>query len=145
MIPPPPTPGASAPTPAALEAIPFLANGQRTTLAGAAGEGFSFRLAVPPGTTRLRLTLEGGHGECDLYVHYDIPPLPNRFADLVSRNGTAPSAVSEILDPAAGLWFLRVQGKTPFKDLTLSATYEPATPPAAIPSPPPSPETKPAM
>ncbi|MCY2931355.1 MAG: pre-peptidase C-terminal domain-containing protein [Planctomycetota bacterium] len=139
--PPPPPPTATTPPPVPLEAIPLLTNGQHAgPLAGAAGEGFTFRFAVPPGATRLRVALEGGQGDCDLYVHYGLPPLPQRFTDLASRTGPAPAAVSEILDPAEGMWFVRVHGKTAFKDLTLTVACEPATLPAAPPPPPARPD-----
>lgn len=138
---PPPPPAVAPPPPVALAAIPLLMNGQHAgPLAGAIGEGFTFRLAVPPGATRLRLAVKGGQGDVDMYVHYGLPPLPQRFTDLASRLGAAPAAVSEILDPAEGLWFVRVQGKTAFKDLALTVTFEPAAAPVALPpSPPPAP------
>ena len=135
LVTPPPL-AIVAPPVVSLDAIPVLTNGQRSTLSGAAAEGFTFRFSVPPGTTRLHLALEGGQGQADLYVHFGIPPLPDRFSDRASRTASAPSAVCEILDPAPGPWFIRVQGTSPFKDLTLCVTCEPAPlPPATKPAP----------
>lgn len=137
VTPPPATIVAAPPAPPApptvpLEAFPLLTNAQQSVLSGQAGEGCTYRLAVPPGTTRLRLTLEGGQGQADLYLHYGVTPLPNRFSDRVSLAGPG-AAVSEILDPAPGLWFIRVQGTGPFKDLRLGVHYEPAPAPTTRP------------
>jgi len=112
--------------------IPVLSNGDRVRgLAGGIGEAFTFRLHVPRGSTSVRFALEGGQGEYDLYIHHGSPPTRERFSDMVSRGGDL--AVSEILEPAEGFWFLCIQGRSAFRDVTLAVNYEPVQPVVVAP------------
>ncbi|HWA24571.1 MAG TPA: pre-peptidase C-terminal domain-containing protein [Lacunisphaera sp.] len=89
-------------------------------LSGAAGAQLYFVTAwVPAGATKLRVTTDGGTGDCDLYVRRVDNPTTSiyDYNDYSSSN----SGTVEITNPASGPWFVMVRGYEAFEGVNLKA------------------------
>lgn len=96
-----------------------------TPAAGVASVGgrgaIFFRITVPPGATRLRITTSGGTGDVDLFCRAGAPPA---FPDKVAASGESAQNNEQcrIDNPQAGVWYAQVQdGSEPFGGVTVAA------------------------
>ena len=88
-----------------------------------------FKITVPPGTPRLRVTTSGGTGDADLFLaREELPACRVLLSILVLCGSDAGSAHAgnaeslEVLNPAAGDWFLNLQGSEAYSGVTVNAT-----------------------
>lgn len=89
-------------------------------LAGGAGSFRMYRIEVPAGATSLDVTLDGATGDADLYVRQGSFPLLNNYDEASFAPGSVERTL--IASPAAGTWFIRVEGFEPYAGVTLTAT-----------------------
>ena len=91
------------------EGVPDLINGESTNaLAGTSGEQLFFRLPVPSGASSLRVELEGGSGEADLFVRRDVLPTNTSYDCRPFIVGNDESC--NFGSPSSGEWFLACLG-----------------------------------
>ena len=110
-VPPPPPPP---PTP--------LTNGVPVTgLSGASGTNKYYSLDVPAGQGTLTFTIAGSSGDADLYVRFGNYPDSANY-DCRPYTGTSNETCS-FTNPAAGTWYVMVNGFTAYSGLTLTGTY----------------------
>ena len=91
-------------------------------LAASAGRWVRFRVRVPRGARRLSIASGGGRGNCDLYVGFDSPPSPSRYALRQCGAGTSESV--EVHNPTAGDWHVLLYGRSAFSGVSLVARCE---------------------
>jgi hypothetical protein len=93
-----------------------------TALSGSAdGLAIFFRITVPPGATRLRITTSGGTGQVNLYCRAGAPPV---FPDKVTAFEESGQTFEQCLidNPQAGIWYAQVQSTLePFTGVTVAA------------------------
>lgn len=95
-------------------------------LAGGAGSFRMFRIEVPAGTASLEVTLDGPTGDADLYLRRGSFPLLNAYDQASFGTGNAEEVLQ--FSPAAGTWYVRVEGFEPYAGVTLTATVTPLPP-----------------
>lgn len=94
-----------------------------TSLTGrSGGEGSTtlYRIVVPTGATLLTVTTSGGSGDLDLYVRRGQEPTTSAF-DCESAGGDNAESC-EIEDPAAGTWYIVLEGFEAYSGASLLAT-----------------------
>jgi serine protease len=91
-----------------------------TGISGATDSFRMFSIAVPAGATALEVTLDGPNGDADLYLRHATFPLLNDY-DCASFE---PASVEHCLvpGPAAGTWYVRIEGYLAYTGATLTAT-----------------------
>jgi hypothetical protein len=100
-------------------------------LAGRAGEGEVYRVQVPEGATRLKLSTSGGTGNCDLYVRPDAHPTTAKF---FARSRSFSTMEEVVIDePASGTWYILVYGESAYRDVRLKAAILLPKSAAAVP------------
>jgi hypothetical protein len=100
----------------------LLENGEPARgLEGKRGEDLLFRIDVPEGARDLRVRTNGGKGDITLYVKHGAPPSANDNDGSSARKGTNEDVL--VRKPAAGTWYVRIVGETPFERVTLRASY----------------------
>lgn len=100
----------------------FLESGVPEIIAGAAGSVKTFRVQVPPHTTRLRVALLPGTGDADLHVKYLDPDEPV----YVCHSTTQSKEICAIDAPLPGFYDVQVSGYTDYADYRLRANLTPA-------------------
>jgi hypothetical protein len=104
------------------EGVRALASGENVVaLAGSQGSVQYFKVEVPEGRNRLVVGMSGGRGNADLAVSRGVRPTLTA-ADCRSQDLTS-LEVCVFENPAPGTWLIRVDGKTDFKDVVLTARY----------------------
>ena len=90
-------------------------------LSGASGSERIWTITVPAGATNLQINTSGGTGDADLYVRFGSAPTTAAYdcGPVTSNNSESCSFAS----PAAGTWYVMVQGYTAYSGATLVATY----------------------
>jgi len=84
---------------------------------GVAGQSVVYELDVPVGTTSLNLRTLGGSGNVSLYASAGVVP---GVADAQYRSARPGNAEAIVVSrPAAGTWYLRVVGETPYRDVSV--------------------------
>ncbi|MBI3099907.1 MAG: pre-peptidase C-terminal domain-containing protein [Planctomycetes bacterium] len=119
-------------TPAAHAQTPLQNGVSVRALTGAAGSERHYRIAVPSGTTQLRIQISGGSGDCDLYVKRGAPPTRNAW-DYRPFSSTNNETVV-VANPATGDWYIMLRGYRPYSGVTLVGAYQASPPPPPPPS-----------
>lgn len=88
------------------------------TLAAATGEQLAFTVTVPEGATELRVTIQGGTGDADLYLRAGAAPTTSAYDCRPYRSGNDEECV--IANPAAGTWHIGVRAYAAFAGVTLN-------------------------
>jgi hypothetical protein len=119
--------GASHSRTLSLEVAPVvvLANGVPVVgIEGEAGGVRYFSLEVPPGATRLTVTLSGGSGDADLYVRRGSLPAQYVYDCRPLREGNEETCTftGPFLTP--GHWYVMVRGYTAFRHVRLEANHD---------------------
>lgn len=95
-----------------------LRDGERVRgLRGQAGERLRFRIEVPYGADTLRLRMDGGRGDADLYLSARREPTPKAYEHR-SVGRTTREELS-IRRPEAGTWYVVVYAYSDFSDAEL--------------------------
>ena len=124
--PPPPPPPADA----------ELGNGvARTGLGAATGSSLDYQITVPAGATNLSFAISGGSGDADLYVKFGSAPTTSSYDCRPYKSGNAETC--SFATPQAGTWHVMLRAYTTFSNVSLVASYTPATTPPPPPPPPP--------
>jgi serine protease len=92
-----------------------------TGLGAATGAELNYTVAVPAGSSQLRVAISGGSGDADLYVRQGSAPTDTTYTCRPYLSGN--SETCTINSPAAGTWYVRVKAYSTFSGLTLSAQY----------------------
>ena len=117
---------------AALLALVFLSTAAAQTdlssgvpvagISGAASSKTYFKISVPTSQTRLeiRISAPSGSGDCDLYVKLGAQPTLSVYDYRPYRSDSNETVT--VNNPAAGDWFIMLNGYTAFSSVTLLAT-----------------------
>ncbi|MEQ1858935.1 MAG: lysyl oxidase family protein [Chthoniobacteraceae bacterium] len=92
-------------------------------LAAVRGTAHEFKLTVPAGASRLMVRMEGGPGNAQLYAKAGAAPTTRVFDRRAVGGGN--NATLEILNPAAGDWYLFVHARAGYSGVSLLATARP--------------------
>ena len=105
-----------------------------TGLAGAKSAKTYYKITVPAAQTRLDIQLSGpaGSGDCDLYVKFGAQPTLTTWDYRPYRSDSNESVA--VNNPAAGDWFIMLNGYSAYSGLTLVATITGGTGTVAVPT-----------
>ena len=92
-----------------------------TGLGAASGASLAYTVAVPSGSSQLKVTIAGGSGDADLYVRSGSAPTDTVYTCRPYLSGN--NETCTISAPAAGTWYVRVKAYSTFSGLTLTAQY----------------------
>ena len=105
------------------QAAPGLANGVPVTgLAGDAGDSLLYRIELPPGARNLRVMSYGGSGDVTLLLRHGEPATTQAWDARSARPGN--NEAVQVAAPAAGVWYVRVEGIRDFAGLALRASWQ---------------------
>jgi serine protease len=92
-----------------------------TGLSGATDAQANYVLAVPAGQSTLTITIAGGTGDVDLYVRAGAAPTLSTYdcRPYITGNGET----CTFANPAAGNWYVMLNGYVAYTGVTLTATY----------------------
>ncbi len=104
------------------EGLPVQFSGQ---ISGQVGETFDTTIKLPLGATNLKISISGGTGDADLYIHYgDTPPDDtdkfNRTVDHVRGNNEN----FVVTEPATGNYFIVVLAQEDYRNVELKVSYQ---------------------
>ncbi len=104
------------------EGLPVQFSGQ---ISGQVGETFDTTIKLPLGATNLKISISGGTGDADLYIHYgDTVPNDtdkfNRIVDHVRGN----NETFEEAEPATGNYFIVVSADEDYRNVELKVSYQ---------------------
>jgi len=86
-----------------------------------AGEGRLYTINVPAGAATLTLRTYGGTGNVSLYVARDRAPTPASHDYKSVKAGNTETVA--VVKPAAGVWYLRVQGEATSANVSVMAAF----------------------
>ncbi len=89
-------------------------------LSGAAGSERIFSIVVPPGRSRVTVTMAGGSGDADLYLRTGAVPTAVLFSCRPFLSGN--NETCAINSPASGGYFVMIRGFTAYAGVSLTAT-----------------------
>ncbi len=92
-----------------------------TGLGAASGASLAYTVAVPSGSSQLKVTIAGGSGDADLYVRNGSAPTDTVYTCRPYLSGN--NETCTISAPAAGTWHVRVKAYSAFSGVTLTAQY----------------------
>jgi serine protease len=92
-----------------------------TGLGAASGASLAYTVAVPSGSSQLKVTIAGGSGDADLYVRSGSAPTDTVYTCRPYLSGN--NETCTISAPAAGIWHVRVKAYSTFSGVTLTAQY----------------------
>lgn len=95
--------------------------GTAANLAGAAGSSQFFTIAVPANATALRIAINGGQGDADLYVRQGTLPTLNQWDCRPALPGNAETCVFPA--PAAGNYYAMLYGRGAYAGVALTVSY----------------------
>lgn len=99
-----------------------LGNGVAVTgLSGATGAQSFFRIDVPTGATNLTFTISGGSGDADLYTKLGAHPSLTSYDCRPYLTGN--SETCTVAAPAAGSYYVMLNGYAAFTGVSLTAQY----------------------
>lgn len=100
----------------------ILSNGVPVTnLSGATGAKKYYKLTVPAGQASLSFTISGGTGDADMYVKYGASPTTSTYDCRPYVGGNSESC--PFTSPAAGDWYVMLNGYSSYSGVTLTGTY----------------------
>ena len=102
-----------------------LQNGVGVTISGATSSQQNWTFTVPAGTSTLSVTLSGGTGDADVYVKAGSAPTLSTYDCRPYVNGNAETC--SFTNPAAGTWYVMVNGYAAYSGVTLKATWGTST------------------
>lgn len=106
--------------------VTSLANGQTVSnLSGATGSWQYFKITVPTGQTKLAINMSGGTGDADLYVKFGAQPTSTVYDYRPYLTGNNESV--SVTNPAAGDWYIGINGYAAYSGVSLQATYSTST------------------
>jgi hypothetical protein len=92
-----------------------------SNLSGATNSQQFFFIAVPAGQATLTVQISGGTGDADLYVRFGSRPTTATWDCRPFINGNNETCTFN--SPAAGNWFIMLNGFATYSGVTLKATY----------------------
>ena len=92
-----------------------------TGLSASSGASLAYTVAVPSGSSQLKVTITGGSGDADLYVRSGSAPTDTVYNCRPYLSGN--NETCTINAPAAGTWHVRVKAYSTFSGVTLTAQY----------------------
>ena len=92
-----------------------------TGLSASSGASLAYTVAVPSGSSQLKVTIAGGSGDADLYVRSGSAPTDTVYNCRPYLSGN--NETCTINAPAAGTWHVRVKAYSTFSGVTLTAQY----------------------
>ncbi len=99
-----------------------LMNGVPVTgLSGALNSQANYVIAVPAGQAKLTVKISGGTGDVDLYVRSGSPPTLTSYNCRPYITGN--NETCTFTNPAAGNWYIMLNGYAAYSGVTLVATY----------------------
>jgi len=98
-----------------------LQNGVGVTISGATSSQQNWTFSIPSGTSTLTVTLNGGTGDADLYVKAGSAPTLSSYDCRPYVNGNTETCTFN--SPAAGTWYVMVNGYATYSGVTLKATW----------------------
>ncbi|WP_158683983.1 S8 family serine peptidase [Pseudoalteromonas sp. T1lg10] len=102
-------------------------------LAGASGDAFEYKMAVPSGASNLVFDMSGGSGDADLYVKFGSKPTASSYDCRPYSSGNNESC--SFTSPQTGNYYVMVLGYSSFSGVSLVGNYDgggtPNTPPTS--------------
>jgi Zn-dependent metalloprotease len=98
-----------------------LSSGVAVSIAGSSGSKKYYSLDVPAGKSSLTFAMSGGTGDADLYVKFGALPTASTYDCRPYTGGNAESC--PFTNPAAGTWYVMVNGYSTYSGATLTGTY----------------------
>jgi len=96
-----------------------------SSISGASGSWAYYKITVPASQTSLVIQISGGTGDCDLYVKLGSQPTSTSYNYRPYLSGNNETVT--VTNPAAGDWYIGLNGYSAFSGLTLKATYTGST------------------
>jgi serine protease len=94
---------------------------QTISTAGAQGSETHYFIEVPANASSLAINLAGGTGDADIYVSQGTKPTLTSYQCRPFKNGNSESC--NFTNPAAGKWYVMVQGYSAYANANLTADY----------------------
>jgi Zn-dependent metalloprotease len=102
--------------------VTTLSNGQTVTgISVGTGAWVYYKITVPSGQTQLKITMSGGTGDADLYVKLGAQPTLTSYDYRPYLTGNAETVT--VTNPAAGDWYIGLEGYAAASGVSLNATY----------------------
>ncbi|HXH95208.1 MAG TPA: M4 family metallopeptidase, partial [Thermoanaerobaculia bacterium] len=102
--------------------VTTLSNGQTVTgIAGATGSWTYYKITVPASQASLKINMSGGTGDADLYVKLGAQPSATVYDYRPYLTGNTESV--SVTNPAAGDWYIGLNGYAAYSGVSLVATY----------------------
>ncbi|WP_434940535.1 S8 family serine peptidase [Shewanella sp. HL-SH8] len=98
-----------------------LLDGQAISTSGAQGSANYYFIDVPANASSLAIALAGGSGDADIYVSQGVKPTVNSYQCRPYKTGNNESC--DFTNPAAGKWYVMVQGYAAYSNTNLMADY----------------------
>jgi len=99
-----------------------LTNGVPVTgISGATGSQLFYTLTVPSGQSSLTFTISGGTGDVDLYTRLGSRPTTTTYDCRPFQTGN--SETCTVTNPAAGTYYVLLNGYAAYSGVTLTGTY----------------------
>src|SRR5690606_4042294 len=110
-------------TPVEVDPPTELENGVPVTgISVDAGEDVFYFIDVPEGATNLEVLMDGPNGDTDLYVRHGAEPTNTLYDCRPYLYGSIEECLIEA--PAAGEWFIRIDGYESTTGLSLTASFD---------------------
>jgi len=115
--------GSTTPPPSACTTTVVLSNGVTVTgvQADVGAWSCTYTLSVPASQTSLSFALSGGTGDGDMYVKFGAVPTSTTYDCRPYTSGN--NETCNFTNPAAGTWYVKVNGYTAFSGASLKGTY----------------------
>ncbi|WP_164503658.1 M14 family zinc carboxypeptidase [Pleionea sediminis] len=94
---------------------------EELNVSGAQGEWKHYQIDLPAGTSLLKVSIEGGTGDADLYVRQGSEPTTNQYECRPYRWGNNESC--SFNNPGAGTWFISLRGYSEFSGVNIRASW----------------------
>jgi serine protease len=94
---------------------------QAVSTSGAQGSETHYFIEVPANASSLAVNLAGGSGDADIYVSQGVKPTLTSYQCRPFKNGNNESC--NFTNPAAGKWYVMVQGYSAYANANLTADY----------------------
>jgi Zn-dependent metalloprotease len=106
--------------------VTTLSNGQTVSnISVATGAWVYYKITVPSGQASLKINMSGGTGDADLYVKLGQQPTLTVYDYRPYLTGNTESV--SVTNPAAGDWYIGIEGYAAASGVSLTATYSAPT------------------